>query len=46
MDVSLNITLLFQNYAISATNQKDPQGEHVCIAIDPDLESQIIAKKP
>jgi len=23
---------LFQNYAIHATNWKDPQGQHVCIA--------------
>jgi len=28
-----NITLLFQNYAINATNQKDRQGKHVCTAI-------------
>jgi len=28
-----NITLLFQNYTINATNQKDPQDKHDCITI-------------
>jgi len=40
-----NITLPFQNYAINATNQKDPQGEHVCIFIHIQFSNQQLIDK-